>query len=85
MLATGGPEKFVLDARPKEPIFLSWLYVTIASLAIFVTVPFARAIQNGIAERAESKFIVYLVAAIVAVVLVAIVRVLRQSQPPDRQ
>ena len=76
----GDRETFVLDAPPREPNWISWLYVVVASLAIFATVPFARAIQEGINESIGSEFFVVLLAAISIVVLVWVVRVCRRRQ-----
>lgn len=49
----------MLDGPPKEPEWRSWLYVALWSLIIFVTIPFARAFRETIAERIGLQFFLY--------------------------
>ena len=49
----------MLDGPPKEPEWRSWLYVALWSLVIFVTIPFARAFRETIAERIGLRFFLY--------------------------
>ena len=41
----------MLQGPPKEKQWVSWLFVIIWSLIIFVTIPVARAIQNFVAQQ----------------------------------
>ena len=61
----------MLDVPPREPRWVSWLYVALGSLVIFLTVPFARALQSALAEHAGRTFVFYIVgiAAVVGAAL----------------
>lgn len=49
----------MLDALPREPEWRSWLHVALWSLVIFVTIPFARALRETVAERIGVELFLY--------------------------
>lgn len=52
----------MLDKKPTEPEWLSWVYAGIAVLLIFITVPFARAAQAFVTNSVGREFFLYIVA-----------------------
>ena len=75
MLSVGSHETDqVIGAAPKK--FFAWLWVALCGLAIFLVVPFARAIQNFTTRRFGTSFFVVLMLAAVAAALLAVLYVL---------
>ena len=52
----------MLDKAPTEPEWLSWVYAGIAALLIFITVPFARAVQALVTNSVGREFFLFIVA-----------------------
>ena len=53
----------MLDAKPKEPEWLSWTYVGLASIFIFLTVPFTRVVVEFIETYVSDQFFLYIAGA----------------------
>ncbi|MBT8078603.1 MAG: VanZ family protein [Gammaproteobacteria bacterium] len=68
----------MLDVPPGEPRWASWGYVALGSLVIFLTVPFARALQSLLAEHAGRTFVFYIVGIAALVGAALAVRSLRR-------
>jgi hypothetical protein len=64
----------MLDSPPGEKQWLSWLYVTIWSLMIYLTIPFARVIQKFVSRQWSSDLFTYgvLSAILLAIVILAV-------------
>ncbi len=63
----------MLDKTPNESEWLSWVYAGIAALAIFVTVPLARALQKFVTDTVGRPFFLYVTAfALVVAAIVAV-------------
>ena len=54
----------MLDAAPTEPEWKSWCYVAIGALAIYCTIPVARALRELVAEQIGLEFFLYLTVAL---------------------
>jgi len=61
----------MLTKPPREPEWRSWLWVILWSIVIYVTIPFARAIQKWVQAHAGREWFGY---AVIAIVLLAAVR-----------
>ena len=72
----------MLDAPPQEPRGLSWLYVALASLIIFATIPIARSLQSFVSDRLGPDSFLYISAAVVAAAAVWAVRFLKRRHTP---
>lgn len=72
----------MLDAPPNEPEWRSWLYVTLWSLVIFSTIPFARALTNALAERIGLEVFVYVTVFLALVGAAAALANLRKRRLP---
>ena len=70
----------MFDAPPREKEWVSWLWVGLTTLAIFASVPLARAVQTAIRERWGNETIGYGVIAVVVAASLGAVAVLRRSQ-----
>jgi VanZ family protein len=68
----------MLEKTPHEKEWISWLYVILWSVIIFVTIPLARAIQGFVAEQWGRELFTYAVlTATVVVLLITFIHVLR--------
>jgi hypothetical protein len=68
----------MFNAPPREKEWVSWFCVVAWSLVIFVTIPFARALQEGIAARWGREVFTYgVIAGLVAAAVAAMVGLLR--------
>lgn len=68
----------MFNAPPREKEWVSWLYVVAWSLIIFITIPFARSIQETVYVRwGREVFIYAVVLALILVAAVAMVQLLR--------
>ncbi len=54
----------MLDKAPGEPEWQSWCYLAIGVLAIYCTIPVARAVRNTVAEIIGLEFFLYLTIAL---------------------
>jgi hypothetical protein len=63
----------MIQGPPQEKLWVSWLYVIIWSLIIFVTIPLARAIQKFVSQQWSREVFTYVVLAAVVIALVAAV------------
>lgn len=72
----------MLDSKPQESERTSWLFVALASLIIFITAPFARAIQSVVSEVLGRSFVLFLVAAATLVATILAIRVIRRRAVP---
>jgi hypothetical protein len=72
----------VLDKVPKEREWVSWLYVGSCSLAVFLTVPFARAVQSIVSESIGSHYFVVFVAAALGATAIGMVMAMRRRSAP---
>ena len=61
---------------------MSWLYVAAASLIIFSTVPFARAIQSVVSEVLGTSFFLFFVAAAALFATILAIRAMRRRAIP---
>lgn len=68
----------MLKSPPQEKQWLSWLFVVIWILIIFVTIPLARAIQKYVYQEWNRDLFTYVVAAITAMTLAVAVLFLRK-------
>ena len=62
----------MFEGPPRERPWVSWLYVVIWSLLIYVTIPLARVIQEFVAERWGRDLFAYVVLAAIAIALIAV-------------
>jgi VanZ family protein len=60
----------MLEKTPQEKEWLSWLYVIVWSLIIFVTIPLARTIQAFVAQQWGRELFTYAVLAATVIVLI---------------
>jgi len=66
----------MLKSAPKERELVSWIFVVTWSLIIFVTIPFARALQRHVAQLwGRGAFIYVVVAAIIIALVVSVIQV----------
>ena len=72
----------MLDSNPQESERMSWLYVAVASLIIFSTVPFARAIQSAVSDSFGRGFFLLLVAAVTLIATALAIRAIRRRTVP---
>ena len=72
----------MLDARPQEPEWVSWLYVIAGALVIFLTVPIARALQAAVSGNLGEIAFLYLSLAAVIPAGIWAVRFLRNRHTP---
>lgn len=71
----------MLDSSPGEKQWLSWLYVSVWSLMIFLTVPFARAIQEFVSRQWSSDLFTYgVLLAILVTLVILTVYIIRYRQ-----
>ena len=61
----------MFEGPPREKPWVSWLYVVIWSLTIFVTIPLARAIQQYISENWGREIFTYVVLVNIAIAFIA--------------
>ena len=61
----------MLNRPPKEKRWVSWLYVVIWSLIIFVTIPFALVLQEFVVQLGGREAFIYAVIATIASAIVA--------------
>jgi hypothetical protein len=61
----------MLNRPPKEKQWVSWIYVVIWSLIIFVTIPLGLVLQEFVVQRAGSEIVTYAVIATIASAIVA--------------
>jgi hypothetical protein len=60
----------MFEGPPREKPWVSWLYVVIWSLTIFVTIPLARAIQQYISENWGRELFTYVVLVNIAIAFI---------------
>ncbi|MEM7172234.1 MAG: VanZ family protein [Pseudomonadota bacterium] len=70
----------MLKVPPKEAPWLSWLYVALCVLGIFLTVPFARQLQGVFSDTFGREAFIYVVVAAVLLGAVLAVLVLRRAR-----
>ncbi len=70
----------MVKVPPKEPEFLSWLFVVLWVGVIFVTVPFARQMQVWVADSMGREVFTYVVIGVVALVGVGSVLLLWRAR-----
>lgn len=74
----------MLQGPPQEKQWVSWLYVVIWSLIIFVTIPFARALQSFVSQQWGREAFTYVVTAAIFVAFLSAVAHMRRNQPATR-
>jgi len=72
----------VLDTAPTEPEWKSWCYVAIGTLAIYCTIPVARALRELVAEQIGLDFFLYLTVALALTAGMLAFRNLRNRELP---
>ena len=72
----------MLDTRPTESPRISWIYVLLAILVIYSTIPLARALRETIDASVGRDVFIYLVAALTAVGAYYAFKNLRRRQLP---
>jgi len=74
----------VIEGPPRERQWISWLYVVIWSLIIFVTIPLARVIQEFVYQHWGREIFAYVVMAAILIALVASAVYIRHNRPASR-
>jgi hypothetical protein len=74
----------MLQSLPQEKQWVSWLYVIIWSLIIFVTIPLARAIQRFVYQQWSREVFTYVVLAVIVIALVAAIQYIIRHRPTSR-
>ncbi|MBK18239.1 MAG: hypothetical protein CMM52_05315 [Rhodospirillaceae bacterium] len=66
----------MLKQLPREPVWVSWLYVALCAATIFATVPFGRLLTDYINEYFDDWIFIALVVVVFVLTIAAIVRFL---------
>lgn len=74
----------MFENPPQEKPWVSWLYVVIWSLIIFVTIPFARSIQRFVAQSIGREWFTYVVLFAVVISLLAGIFYIIRHRPSSR-
>ena len=75
----------MFNAPPREKEWVSWLCAVAWSLIIFITIPFARALQEGISARWGREVFTYgVIGVLIVVAALAMVGLLRARQRTSR-
>ena len=74
----------MLDSPPQEKQWLSWLYVVVWTLIIFVTIPLARAIQQYVSQEWNRGLFTYVVLASTVLGFAAATLYVRRFRPTCR-
>lgn len=74
----------MLTGLPREKFLVSWLYVVIWTLVIFVTIPFARMIQKFVTMQWRRELFTYVVFVSTAMAFVSAVIYVRRFLPGSR-
>jgi len=74
----------MLDARPKEKEWFSWLWAVSWAIVILLTIPLARMISDRIAELVGRQAFVWLTASAIAIgMLLGLRSIARRTLPPS--
>lgn len=71
----------MIESPPQEKQWLSWVYVVVWTLVIFVTIPLARTIQEFVSQEWNRDLFTYVVLAITALGFVSAAIYVRRHRP----